>query len=87
MSSSSNSLTTPKTFTTTQTINNFAINSVYINLGTSASINVTLLDTSSNIISVKSFIMSGTDYTNWGNNDIPYVINWVENQISNLTSI
>ena len=80
-------LTTPKTITTTNTISQFSIGSISINLGTSANISVTLLDSSANIIGINGFTMRGTDYANWGNNDVPYVINWVENQIENLTFI
>ena len=80
-------LTTSKTITSTKTISQFSIMSININLGTSANIIAGLYDASGNILQTAGFTMSGTDYTNWGNNDIPYVENWVAAQIENLTSL
>ena len=82
-----NSLTTSKTITSTKTISQFSILSINVNLGTSANIIAGLYDASGNILQTTGFVMSGTDYANWGNSDIPYVENWVAAQIENLTSL
>ena len=81
------SLSTSKTITSTKTISQFSILSISVNLATSANIIAGLYDASGNILQTTGFIMSGTDYTNWTNNDIPYVENWVATQIQNLTSL
>ena len=87
MSSSLTSLQNSKIIIINKTISQYCIGSININLNNSADIVVGLYDSSGNFIQTKGFTMSGIDYTNWGNNDIPYVTNWIENQISNLTSI
>jgi len=45
-------------------------------LGQSANIRVQLFNDYTFIVH-KYLTMSGSDYQNWGNNDIPYVINFV----------
>ena len=63
-------LTTPCNITTTKSISGFLINQVY--------------DASNNLIITKSIVLTGTDYTNWGNND-QYLINYIESKIPTLT--
>ena len=81
------SLDTPKNITTVKTISGYNITEISVILNTSATVTVWLFDADGNFISAKPFVMSGTDYSNWTNNDMPYVLNWVELQISNMTTL
>ena len=80
-------LSTPKTVSTSKTIAGYKIVNIGITLGVSATIQVGLYDASGSFIENKSFILSGTDYTNWGSSDIPYIDEFIVNQINNLTSL
>jgi hypothetical protein len=81
------SLSTPKTVSTSKTIAGYKIVSIGIDLGVSATIQVSLHDTTGSLIQNKSFILSGTDYTNWGSSDIPYIDEFIVSQINSLTSL
>ena len=86
MSSSSLSITnlsTPVTITTTKTVNGFLINQVSITPFTSASLVISLYDSSNNYIKNSTINLTGTNYTNWGNND-QYLISYIESQIPSL---
>ena len=77
-------LTTPVTITTTKSVNAFFINQVTITPFTSASIIISLYDSSNNYIKNSTISLTGTNYTNWGNND-QYLITYIESQIPSLT--
>ena len=77
-------LTSPVNLTTTKTINGFLINQVTIKPFTEANVVASLYDASNNLITTKSIVLTGTDYTNWGNND-QYLINYIESKIPTLT--
>ena len=77
-------LTTPVNLTTTKTINGFLINQVTITPFTEANVVTSLYDASNSFITTKSIVLTGSDYTNWGNND-QYLINYIENIIPTLT--
>ena len=77
-------LTSPVNLTTTKTINGFLINQVTITPFTEANVVASLYDASNNLITTKSIVLTGTDYTNWGNND-QYIINYIESKIPTLT--
>ena len=84
--SSSLSITTlssPVTITTTKSINGFLINQVSITPFTSASVIISLYDSSNNYIKNSTINLTGTNYTNWGNND-QYLITYIESQIPSL---
>ena len=80
-------LTVPKVITFSKTIGEYKINNIGVVLGTSASIDVWFYDANNSFIGSKVFVMTGTEYTNWGVNDIPYVETWVETQINTLTTL
>ena len=85
--SSSLSITTlssPVTITTTKSINGFLINNVSITPFTSASVIISLYDSSNNYIQNSTINLTGTNYTNWGNND-QYLITYIESQIPTLS--
>jgi hypothetical protein len=50
-----------------------------INLFKNVNINVTL-KSNNNFVDVKSYILEGADYTNWGNDDT-YIVNYVLNKL------
>ena len=77
-------LTTPVTITTTKSINGFLINNVAITPFTSASVIISLYDSSNNYIQNSTINLTGTNYTNWGNND-QYLITYIEGQIPTLS--
>ena len=82
-STSITNLTTPITITTTKSINGFLINQVSITPFTSASVIISLYDSSNNYIQNSTINLIGTNYTNWGNND-QYLISYIESQIPTL---
>lgn len=77
-------LTSSCSLTTTKIVNGFIINQINVTPFTSAVIVLSLYDASNNLITTKSINLTGTDYTNWGNND-QYLINYIENKIPTLT--
>ena len=77
-------LTTPITITTTKIVNGFLINNVSITPFTSASVIISLYDSSNNYIQNSTINLTGTNYTNWGNND-QYLITYIEGQIPALS--
>ena len=77
-------LTTPITITTTKNVNGFLINQVTITPFTSASVIISLYDSSNNYIKNSTINLTGTNYTNWGNND-QYLITYIESQIPTLS--
>ena len=82
-STSITNLTTPITITTTKSINGFLINNVSITPFTSASVIISLYDSSNNYIQNSTINLTGTNYTNWGNND-QYLITYIEGQIPSI---
>ena len=76
-------LTTPVTITTTKSINGFLINQVSITPFTSASVIISLYDSSNNYIQNSTINLTGTNYTSWGNND-QYLITYIEGQIPSI---
>ena len=76
-------LTSPINITTTKSINGFLINQVSITPFTSASVVISLYDSSNNYIKNSTINLTGTNYTNWGNND-QYLITYIESQIPTL---
>ena len=76
-------LSSPVTITTTKSVNGFLINQVTITPFTSASIVISLYDLSNNYIQNSTLSLTGTNYTNWGNND-QYPITYIEGQIPTL---
>ena len=84
MSSPITNLTSPCNITTTKSVSGFIINQVNLTPFTSAVIVTSLYDNSNNFITTTSINLTGTDYTNWGNND-QYLINYIENKIPSLT--
>ena len=82
-STSITNLTNPITITTTKSINGFLINQVSITPFTSASVIISLYDSSNNYIQNSTINLTGTNYTNWGNND-QYLISYIESQIPTL---
>ena len=82
-STSITNLTTPITITTTKSINGFLINNVSITPFTSASVIISLYDSSNNYIQNSTINLTGTNYTSWGNND-QYLISYIESQIPSL---
>ena len=80
-------LATTKTVSTSKNIIGYNIINIGITLGVSATILVALYDSSNSWIENKTFVLSGTNYTNWGSNDIPYIDAWVVSQIEALTSL
>ena len=82
-STSITTLTSPINITTTKTINGFLINQVSITPFTSASVIISLYDSSNNYIQNSTINLIGTNYTNWGNND-QYLISYIESQIPTL---
>ena len=77
-------LTTAVNLTTTKTVNGFLINQVNITPFTEANVVTSLYDASNNLITTKSIVLTGTDYTSWGNNDT-YLIDFIESKIPTLT--
>ena len=63
---------------TTKVITSFRTKVQNVDLFTSATILVELLDSNNMIKDVKMITISGDDYTNWSNND-QYIINYVAN--------
>jgi len=61
---------------TTTTIYSFQIESIDVQLFTSARVRVNLLDVDGNRINVSFVTLAGEDYTNWGNSD-QYILNFV----------
>ncbi len=49
-------------------------------LFTSVSVNVALLEENNTFVDSKSFLLEGTDYTSW-NNDDTYIVNYVLTQL------
>ena len=82
-STSITTLTSPINITTTKTINGFLINQVSITPFTSASVIISLYDSSNNYIQNSTINLTGTNYTSWGNND-QYLITYIESQIPSL---
>ena len=83
-STSITNLTTPVTIQTTKNVNGFLINQVTITPFTSASVIISLYDSSNNYIQNSTINLTGTNYTNWGNND-QYLITYIEGQIPTLS--
>ena len=77
-------LTAPCNITTTKSISVFLINQVNVTPFTEANVVTSLYDASNNLITTKSIVLTGTDYTSWGNND-QYLINYIESKIPTLT--
>ena len=77
-------LTSPCNLTTTKTISGFLINQVTITPFTEANVVTSLYDASNNLIATRSIVLTGSDYTNWGNNDT-YLIDFIESKIPTLT--
>ena len=67
----------------TNVINNIKININRLVLFTSVSLTVNLFN-NNNLIDNKFFTLSGTDYTNWSNDDT-YIVTYVLNEL-NLTN-
>ena len=80
------SLVTPKSFTIEKTITDYVITNISITIDVSASINVSLFDANSNLLSNQCFVMSGTDYANWGSDD-SIIKSFIESRIGSLTNI
>ena len=59
--------------------NNMTVSVININLGISATFNV-LLFNYTEMVSTRTYTMSGEDYTNWGNDD-QYVYDWITSQL------
>lgn len=68
----------------TQEIYSFTITSIFVNVFSSATVNVRLFDDKNVSLASKSFVLSGEDYAQW-NNDDQYLINWITQQISGNT--
>ena len=83
-STSITNLTTPITITTTKNVNGFLINQVTITPFLSASVIISLYDSSNNYIQNSTINLTGTNYTSWGNND-QYLITYIESQIPTLS--
>ena len=66
----------PKDFTQTQTCTSVSVRVVELQLGTSATLSVQLLDADNNIIKNDRIIVSGADYIAWGTDD-DYIKNYV----------
>jgi hypothetical protein len=73
-------LATPITFTNPKTVYSFTIESVVVNLNTSATIMVNCFDTSGNNIGNKSLPMLQTDYEQWGTDD-GFIVAFVKAQL------
>ena len=63
-----------------QTINSFKVSISNINLFTNATLNVRLFDSNNNAVSAFPMILSGTDYTNWGGDDM-YIYQYVADKM------
>ena len=83
MSSLITNLTIPCNVTTTKTINGFIMNQVNVTPFTSAVVVISLYDSSNNFVQSTTINLTGSDYTNWGNND-QYLINFIESKIPSL---
>jgi hypothetical protein len=59
----------PKTITDVKVIKHFKVNVSGLELFTSVTLDVELLDENYNCIKYKSFTLSGNDYLNWKNDD------------------
>ena len=77
-------LSSPVTITTTKSIHGFLINQVSITPFTTASVIISLYDSSNNYIKNSTINLTGTNYTSWGNND-QYLISYIEGQIPTLS--
>jgi hypothetical protein len=74
-------LATPITFTNPKTVYSFTIESVIVNINTSATIQVNCFDTSGNNIGNKSFTMEHTDYVQWGTDD-GFIVAFVKEKLA-----
>lgn len=62
-----------KTITTTQVVKSIEIESGEVKLNQSASFVVKMLDENGRLVGIERVVISGDDYTNWGNDD-SYVV-------------
>ena len=61
-------------------ITNVQIRVTNLVLFTSVNLNVLLMDSNNNFIDAKQYTLTGTDYTNWSNDD-SYIVNYVLAQL------
>jgi hypothetical protein len=66
--------------TTTKTVVRFAMDIIELILNTSATFRVISYDIDGASIETQFVVLSGTAYSNWGNND-EYVVQYVANQL------
>jgi hypothetical protein len=64
----------------TQTVAKLQVRVMNLILFTSVSVNVALLEENNTFVDSKSFLLEGTDYTSW-NNDDTYIVNYVLTQL------
>jgi hypothetical protein len=69
----------PKTYTIMKRINNFKIGEIQIELNVKATIQLLLFDNDT-LIDVKTIILEGDDYQDWGLSD-QYILEYCENWI------
>ena len=79
----SNPITPPVVVVTSQTYESYNIMQTFINLGSSATFLIQILDDTGSIVKTQSLTMSGDDYLAWGSNDA-YVYQWINSQLQNL---
>jgi hypothetical protein len=70
----------PYTLVKTNIINSIRINVNNIVLFTSVTVGVTLFDENSVPVDNRRLVLSGTDYTNWSNDDT-YIVDYVLNAL------
>jgi len=83
MYSMSNPITPPVVVVTSQTYESYNIMQTFINLGSSATFLIQILDDSGSIAKTQSLTMEGADYLAWGSNDA-YVYQWINSQLQIL---
>jgi hypothetical protein len=69
----------PSPYVITKTVGSVQISIISIDFGNSATFNAVLFDTTGSLIVCNQIMLSGADYTAWGNDD-----NYVTNYILNL---
>jgi hypothetical protein len=67
------------TYTRSSVINNIQVRVMNVVLYNSVSVYATLFS-DKNVIDTKSFLLTGTDYTDWGNDD-DYIVNYALTQL------
>jgi hypothetical protein len=78
MSTTSNTQIDNFNIVTSNTATSFTVSVISVELFTSANLRVMVYDANNNLIQCNYLTMSGSDYTNWSNND-EYVITFVAN--------